>query len=313
MHVENRRLPLLPTLLCLYGAGWAGAFATSLLLVGGASPLVGGSPIVTVLIVRLGSAIVAAVVVRQLLNSTLGCEITYGSALLALAGGALASATVSILVARSQGGPLAAPAGSLGLSILPSLLGMFVSYQLLQYGASLGRPVNGFKSYAGPGRGRQAWIDEPLPSGSTTVVGRPRPETYDDCVSGAREATLGLTDAISRADPADVPGLIIDGLPTLERVAKRLEQTKRPASVPAELHQRLLDAIRELQQDIVETSTGAGTATEHDIDPRSLLLPSTGDLSDSGPLYRWQLSQSHGLRTTRQALSDLYNLGIGTG
>jgi hypothetical protein len=302
---QDHRLPVLPTLLCLYGASVAGALATSMFLVGGAVPLTRASPIVTVLIVRLGAAMVGAVVVRALLNSTLDCEISYGSALLAVGGGACASTTASIVIAGSSD-------GSLGGSLLPSLLGTFVSYRLLQHSASLARPLKGFKSYADPATDSQAWIDEPQPTPPTAVAAPSRTESYDGCVSATRETALGLADAITRADPADVPSLILNGIPTLERVAKRLEQADRPERVPAELHQRLLDGIRELEQDLVETSTGAATEAGQDVDPRSLLLPSTGDLSDSGPRYRWQLSQSAGLRTTRQALNDLGNLGIGT-
>jgi len=57
---------------------------------------------------------------------------------------------------------------------------------------------------------------------------------------------------------------------------------------------------------------GARNVAINRVSERGALIPKSVDVSDGCTRYRWELTQSEGLKNIRQALSDLYALGVAT-
>jgi hypothetical protein len=311
-----RDLPLAPTLLCLFATGWVSSFVVAAASAGHAYPA-SVPPLAFLLGEGLVEALVGAVVIRILLKNVVGCDIPYGSAFAALAGGSLVRnafvwATSPSVQHGGSSGVL--PTGGLVLfTVVPALASMGVSYWLLQLGfrervttPSPPRPP------AERGRVSDDWADEAPAQRSTQTRWGFGGASYDELVSAARETSLGLVEVASRADPADVPDRISEGLPTLQSITANLEKTTPPVAVAASVHAHLISGLQQLQEDLVDTAASAAITANTRVTQRGWLLPSSVDVSDGGSRYRWELSQSPGLKMVRETLSELYTLGVGT-
>jgi hypothetical protein len=310
-----RDLPLAPTLLCLFATGWLSSLVVSAASAG-RGYLANVPPLAFLVGEGLVEALVGAVVIRILLKNAVGCEISYGSAFVALAGGSLVSnafvwATSTSVQHGGSSGVL--PTAGVVFAVVPALASMGVSYWLLQLGfrervttPSPTRPT------AEPGRASDDWADEAPAQRSTQTRWGFGGASYDELVSAARETSLGLVEAASRADPADVPDRISEGLPTLQSITANLEKTTPPVAVAASVHAQLIGGLKQLQEDLVDTAASAAITANTRVTQRGWLLPSSVDVSDGGSRYRWELSQSPGLKMVRETLSELYTLGVGT-
>jgi hypothetical protein len=310
-----RDLPLAPTLLCLFAAGSVSSFVVSSGFTGGGYSA-GVSPLAFVVGERLVVALVGAVVIRILLNKVIDRDISYGSAFVALAGGSLVGGGIvwaTSTAVQLGGAPGVVPTFGVVFSLLPVFASMGVSYWLLQRGvherATTWSPTS---PAADPGRASDYWANEAPAQRSTQTRSGFAGVSYDELVSAARETSLGLVEAVSRVDPAEVSDLISERLPTLQSITTSLENTTRPYTVPAGVHAQLISGLKQLQEDLVDTAASSGeTANDHILGP-GWLLPSSVDVSDGGTRYRWELSQSPGLKLVRETLSELYALRVGT-
>jgi len=308
---HDRDLPFLPTLLCLWGAGWVTSLVTSLLFLGRVYSPSSPSPVMVAVNLLLSAAI-GAIVVQYLLLSVVGCEIPYSATLVALAAGSVASTVARlILYSRLQGGgsPAVLPIAGLGASFLPAFVGAVVSWWLLQNAA-------GSRSSPATVEPPSVLVAERPAPRQTRVfddphAGDPTAAAYSEAILAVRESALGLVGTVNNIDPDSVPTVIADGLVPYEASTRRLEQAQLPSTVPAELNQRLVAGLKQLEEDLTETAEEAATTAGSRLYQRGLLTASMADVSDGGARYRWDLEQSEGLRTVKQALSDLRALGFG--
>jgi hypothetical protein len=267
---QTREFPFLPTMLCLWGAGWVTSAFTTFLFVGRLYPI-DGPPALMVAVNILLSAAVGAVVVRWLLRDVVGLELSYSAILLALVAGSVVGTIAQLAAfAMLRGGPSA----TLGLSFLPGVLGALVSYSLLSNAARAEAPA-------------LASALAPL----EVAASAPTASLYAELMTAVRESTLGLVAAVDSAEPSSVPSVIADGMIGLEVARKRVEETPLPGDVPAELPQRLALGMELLSNDLAETADEAALTT-------------TG-----GARYRWELEHSEGLNEVREALAELRALG----
>ncbi len=307
---QHRDLPFLPTLLCLWGAGWVTSLITSVLFLGSVySP--SPSPVMVAVNILLSAAI-GAIVVQYLLLSVVDCEIPYSATLVALVAGSVAS-TVARLILFSQlqggGSPGLLPIAGLGASFLPALIGAVVSWWLLQNAASSPAPPTLAEPQSTDLRVRAApqqtrVFDDPH-------AGDPTASAYAETILAVRESALGLVGTVNSVDPDSVPTVIAEGLIPYEAATKRLEQAQLPSTVSAELSQRLVAGLKQLEEDLTLAAEDAATTAGSRLYQRGLLTASMADVSDGGARYRWDLEQSEGLRAVKQALSDLKALGFG--
>lgn len=268
----------MPTVLCLYGASWIESVAGTMIGAGPASVSGTQAPVVTLLIVPLISALVGAVAVRYLLRSVIGCEITLGSAIVALVTGELAATLLLILLGMAvrDSGVLAAT-GAQRAWFLPGLFGTFVSYQVLQRAQPLWPRSRSLEPYLD----RAADEVEPLPTFEDA--------SYDQCVGAVRETSAALANAAIRAERDDVADVILNGLRYMDAATEALGRSAPPAKVPPRLQGELIEAVRVLREDIVESGREAALGNDH---------------------YRWRLSDSEGMRKIRAALRELAQLNI---
>jgi hypothetical protein len=287
--IEARRqpkdLPLVPTLLCLYGAGWIGGIAGS--LVGGGPVAVATAQVrnslVPLLLVQLASALVAAVAVRYLLRSVLGCEISLGAATAALVAGALVRTfgefalfpTVGNL--RDQASFAAVP-----VWIALGLVATFVSYLVLQHVHTFQPSVGAVSPYLDPYPDPATEDREPPPTFDHAG--------YDEAVDAVRETSAGLVDAATRAHLDEVADIVLRGVPYLEASTDALQRATPPAKVPPRLHQELVEDARTAHEELLTAARDAALGN----DPRL------------------RLADSEGMRRMRQALHELADLGVGT-
>jgi hypothetical protein len=309
---QHRDLPFLPTLLCLWGAGWVTSLVTSVLFLGRVYSPSSPSPLMVAVNILLSAAIGAAVV-QYLLLSIVDCEIPYSATLVALVAGSAAS-TVARLILFSQlqggGSPGLLPIAGLGASFLPALIGAVVSWWLLQNAASSPSPSALAEPPSTDLRVRSApqqtrVFDDPH-------AGDPTATAYSETILAVRESALGLVGTVNSVDPDSVPTVIADGLVPYEATTKRLQQAELPSDVPAELNQRLVAGLKELEDDLTLTAEDAATTAGSRLYQRGLLTASMADVSDGGARYRWDLEQSDGLKAVKQALSELRALGFGS-
>ena len=133
-HSSNRDLPLVPTLLCLLAAGSVSSVVVSAASAGRGYPA-SVPPLAFLVGAGLVEALVGAVVIRMLLNRVVGCDISFGSAFVALAGGSLVSnAFVWATSAAVQhgGSPGVVPTVGLVFAVVPALASMGFSYCALR-------------------------------------------------------------------------------------------------------------------------------------------------------------------------------------
>jgi hypothetical protein len=257
------------------------------------------------------SAAIGAVVVQYLLLSVVDCNIPYSATLLALVAGSVASTVARLILASSlQGGgsqPVL-PIAGLGASFLPALIGAVVSWWLLQNAAGSRSPVATVEppgaAVAEPPVSRQIRVFDDPHAGDPTASG------YSELVSAVRESALGLVGTVNSVPPDSVASAIADGLVPYEVATKRLEQAQLPSTVSPDLHQRLIAGLKQLEEDLTLTAEEAATTAGTRLYQRGLLSGSMTGVSDGGGRYRWELEQSEGLRTVKQALRELRELGF---
>jgi hypothetical protein len=284
-------LPLLPAFLCVLGAGWA----TSLvwLLQGPWAIDLGrvADPRLAPLVLSLAGALLGAWALRLLLRAVCGFSIPYLRAYGALVAGDLLSSALTA--------PLFGTTATLAVPVLlgPGLLGIFVSVYLVQrFATPIGNraPVSAVDRVAG------------LPAGARVR------DLYDEAVSGARDASIGLVDLLLSVPPTEAPHLIASGLPGLELAARSLERQTCPVRELLDSHERLVQGLRQLADDLVEAAEEAGRSASDHLVELGAFFPSMADVSDHGARYRWSLSRSAGVTAVRDALEEMGRRGIGT-
>jgi hypothetical protein len=142
-------------------------------------------------------------------------------------------------------------------------------------------------------------------------AGDPTAIAYSETILAVRESALGLVGSVNSVPPDSVASVIADGLIPYEVATKRLEQAQLPSTVSADLNQRLVAGLKQLEEDLTLTAEEAATTAGNRLYQRGLLTGSMADVSDGGGRYRWELEQSEGLRTVKQALRELRELGFG--
>jgi len=309
---QDRDLPFLPTLLCLWGAGFVTSLVTSFLFLGRVySPSNAQSPLMVAVNLLLYAAI-GAVVVHYLLLSVLDCDIPYSAVLVALVAGSVASTVAQLVLSsglRGGGSGAALPVAGLGASVLPGLVGAVVSWWLLQNAASSSSsPVTVEPPHAAvderPVSRQVRLFDDPH-------AGDPIASAYAETILAIRESALGLVGAVNSIPPDSVPTVIADGLVPYEAAIKRLEHAQLPGTVSPELNEQLLVGLKQLEEDLALAAEEAATTAGTRLYQRGLLSGSMADVSDGGGRFRWELEQSEGLQAVKQALTDLRALGFG--
>jgi hypothetical protein len=271
-----------PTLLCLFGATWLGGIA---------GEVVGGGPVAvamaqarasyaTLLVVQVASALVAAVAVRYLLRTMVGCEVTLGAAIAALLAGALVNMSGEIALATTFGNGRGVTSGAaVPVLFVVGPIATFVSYLVLQHTRPLQSPVGSPTPY------RNTYPDPTAGSREPATFER---GSYDESVDAVRETSAGLIDAATRGHLDEIAGIVLNGLPHLDAATDALERAAPPTNVPPPLHHQLVDGARTVHEELL---TAARQAAVGD-DPRL------------------RLADSEGMRHVRQALRELAELGI---
>ncbi len=256
-------LPLLPAALCVLGAGWATGLALQL-----QSPWLTRldlalDPRLAQVVLSLLAALLGAWAIRLLLRGVCGFAIRFSHAYAALLAGDLLSlgltfALIGWATHTAGAGAMAYVPGLFG----PGLLGLFLSVYLIQRSATP--------------------LDQPRPA---VVAAAPTSggDRYDEIVSAARDASLGLVDIVRSVPAAEAPGVILNGLPRLELSIKRLQETACPVAELVDAHRRLLEALSQLEDDLVE-------------------------VAQSG----WGPFEPAGVKLVRDALAELGSHGLGT-
>ena len=307
---QNRELPFLATLLCLWGAGWITSLVTSFLFLGRVYSSSTPSTVMVAVNLLLSAAI-GAVVVQYLLVSVAECDIPYSATLLALVAGSVASTVTRLLLfsgIQSGGSQPVLPVAGLA-SFLPALIGAVVSWWLLQNAAG-SRSSSRLAEPPRPGvmerpPPQQTWVFDDPHAGDPTAV------AYSETILAVRESALGLVGTVNSVPPDSVASVIAEGLVSYEVATKRLEQAQLPSTVSLDLNQRLVAGLKQLEEDLTLTAEEAATTAGTRLYQRGLLTPSMADVSDGGGRYRWELEQSQGLRAVKQALRELRELGFG--
>lgn len=307
---QDRELPFLPTLLCLWGAGSIASFVTSFLFLGRVYSPSNPSPVMLVANLLLSAAI-GAVLLQYLLRSVVDYEIPYSATVVALVAGSAASTVLRLVFLYGLGaGASTALRPVAVITFLPALVGAVVSWWLLQNAVSspsppaLVEPASAGVAERRVSRRVQVF-DDPH-------AGDPTASAYSELISAVRESALGLVGNVNSVHPDSVPTVIADGLLPYEAATKRLEQVELPGAVSADLNQRLIAGLKQLEEDLTRTAEEAATTAGSRLYQRGLLSPSMADVSDGGARYRWDLEQSEGLRAVKEALSDLKALRFGS-
>ena len=201
------------------------------------------------------------------------------------------------------------PIAGLSASFLPSFIGAVVSWWLLQNAAG-SRSSSPLAEPPSP-----AVTERPAPQQTRVFddphAGDPTAIAYSETILAVRESALGLVGSVNSVPPDSVASVIADGLIPYEVATKRLEQAQLPSTVSADLNQRLVAGLKQLEEDLTLTAEEAATTAGNRLYQRGLLTGSMADVSDGGGRYRWELEQSEGLRTVKQALRELRELGFG--
>jgi hypothetical protein len=288
--IESRRqveeLPVVPTLLCLFGANWIGGIAGA---------FVGGGPMAvamaqarasyaTLVVVQVASALVGAVAVRYLLRNIVGCEVTLASAIAALLAGALVTIGGEIVLARSfgQGHGLGVTSTAIPLLFVLGPVATFVSYLVLQYTRPLQTSARSLSPYLDAYSGPSVEDRDPPPAFEHT--------TYNESVDAVRETSAGMVETASSAHLDEVADIVLNGLPHLEAATDALDHATPPAKVPPRLHRELVEAARATREELLDAAREAAVGN----DPRL------------------RLADSEGMRRMRIALRQLADLGVGT-
>jgi len=307
---ENRDLPFLRTVICVWCTFGLASFLTSFLFVGrvyyyayNASPVMVAADVLLV-------AAIGAVILEYLLRGAVDYEIPYGARFLALVAGSVASTVLGLVFLYGlEGGASIALRPFAAITFLPSLVGAVVSWWVLQNAVGSAAPPTLVEPQSTDVRLRAApqqtrIFDDPH-------AGDPTASAYQETILAVRESALGLVGAVNNVHPDSVPTVIADGLIPYEAAVKRLEQAQLPSAVAAELNQRLVAGLKQLAEDLTATADEAAMTAASRLYQRGLITPSMADVSDGGARYRWDLEQSNGLKAVKQALADLKALGFG--
>jgi hypothetical protein len=309
-----RDLPLLPTLLCLLAARTVTSFVVGAVLGGGVNPSFANSLFTYLVVEGFFAALIGAFVIRGLLDKVFGFDVSYRNAFVALAAGSFVSITfvwATSTAVQQSGNPYAMPSGGIFFTFVPLIGSVGVAYWLLQRGVRGRTAVRPDPGRAwDPREESGSWAEEMTTT--RTVSDTAEFASYDQLVSAARETALGLVDSVSRVSPEDVTGLIGERLPMLQAITTNLENTTPPIAVPKHVHTKLIAGLKQLQEDLVDTATSAVTTAGQRITQRGVFLPGSADVSDGGARYRWELSLSPGLKTIKEAFTELAALGIAT-
>jgi hypothetical protein len=294
-------LPLLPVFLCVVGAGFASSVVFQMLGPWATRPALEADPQLLAVVLSFVGPLVSGWAVRLLLRSVCGFAIPYWRAYWALvAGDLLSAALLAVLLGLARH-----TAGAAGTMVLPGLfgpglLGTIVSVYLIQRVAT---PIG----YRAPGVAGAAFERAPRPR-----IGVSDRDLYDEVVSAARDASIGLADLVLSVPPAEAPRLIANGLPGLELATRSLEQQTCPVRELLDCHERLVQGLRQLADDLVEAAQEAGRSASDHLLERGPVFSSMADVSDHGARYGWALSRSAGLKAVRDALEEMGRRGIGT-
>jgi hypothetical protein len=283
---QAEELPLVPTLLCLFGANWIGGIAAE---------FVGGGPIAvamaqarasyaTLVVVQVASALVGAIAVRYLLREVVGCEVTLGAAVAALLAGAVVTLGGQIALATSfgHGHGLGVTSTAIPLLFVLGPVATFVSYLVLQYTRPLQPSARSLSPYLDPYPGPRVEDREP-PAAFEHAA-------YDESVDAVRETSAGMVEAAASAHLDEVADIVLDGLPYLEAATDALDHATPPAKVPSGLHRELVEAARVTHEELLDAAREAAVGND----------------------VRLRLADSEGMRRMRIALHELAGLGVGT-
>ena len=297
-------LPVLPAYLCVLGAGLATAVVFQLQTVWVTQLFGNADPAFDQVMLSVAGALLGAWALRLLLRGVCGFAISYWRAYGALlAGDLLGVAFVAGLAAwvRHTAGPEATTA--LPDLFGPRLLALILTVYLVRRFAT---PL-GYRATAVTGELFQGPEVAPRPR---TGVGER--DLYDEVVSAARDASLGLVELSLSVSPSEAPSVIANGLPRLELATRALEERGCPVRELLDCHDRLVQGLKQLADDLVEAAADAGRSASDHLLERGALLPSPADVSDHGARYRWGLSNSTGVKTVGEALEELGRHGLGT-
>jgi hypothetical protein len=227
-----------PIFASLLMAGWLGAVVASS-LAGALMPVGSG--------LRFGSGffllssaladMIAALFLPSILRAIADLDVSLGKAFVALLGGSLATNVFLIVLQGStaQPGVFTPSFGLFGL--LSGLIGSGVSYLVLQTivaRSQLRKPT--FR------RSPQTHVAE-----ATGVV------DYEVALAGARTAISDVCNLLSRCSPDDWPLRSLDALSALQVAADRLRRTGPNDPGKRVAHDGLIEALRDLQDSIVQT------------------------------------------------------------
>jgi hypothetical protein len=295
-------LPLLSAFLCVLGAGLASSLVFQMLGLWATRPALEADPELLAVVLSFVGPLVSGWAVRLLLRNIFGFAIPYWRAYWALVvGDLLSAALLAVLLGLARHSASTAGAVALPGLLGPGLLGTIVTVYLIQRAAT---PV-GYRAPAVAGTALQRHESAPR-------IGVSDRDLYDEAVSGARDASIGLVDLLLSVPPTEAPHLIANGLPGLELATRTLERQTCPVRELLDCHQRLVQGLRQLADDLVEAAEAAGLSASDQLVERGAFFPSMADVSDHGARYRWSLSQSAGVKAVRDALEEMGRHGIGT-
>lgn len=240
--------PVWPSVGALLVSGWAGGIVASMLWI----PLLGaarfgsafgpGALTATSLVPTLAGALVAAVLLRRLLQAFCEFELGLGAAFVVTLGRSLAAFAVSmVLIATFRSAVVPASAT---FFLLPQVLSLVVGYQLLKH---LAQPVRRIT----PTGLAQAWLEPEL--------GAPHEAAgaWKRLLPAVRIEIARLLASLEQAERADVPGAIAEALPGLETLADRVEEAPPPSPVGRAAQLDLVAGIRTLQGALVDLAETA--------------------------------------------------------
>jgi hypothetical protein len=310
-------LQLVPTLLCIYGAGFASSLVSAVWLGGLSASGPERLPLLAAQAV-LGAA-VGAVALRSLLPRVTGFTASLGASFLALSGGAIVETLLTVAVRElgQHAHGAAPPRTSLAVSLGSWLIGAFIAFRVLQSTAVA--VVADTVSAASESTAlaatmiaadRAALSPEAQPPAAAAPASddwasaATPPADADPYTTAARaacETALSLVASVGRTEPTRVTQTLIEGLPLLQAATGHLAHL-RP--LDDERGRILVAALEQLEDELVEISAHAGTASTT-IYERGWTSGRMTDISDHGARARFDLSQSKAVAAIRAALRDL--------
>jgi predicted aconitase with swiveling domain len=203
-------LPLVPALLCIYGAGAVSSIVAALWLSSLNSR--GASALPVTLAQALLSAAVGAIALRALLPQVTGFAVSLGAAFVALSGGAIVSSAAAVVAAQASAHSSSPPA-TVALSLGTWLAGALIAIGVLQRRATAVVPV------------ATASLASDALAATIVAADKDRGDAAGSYATAARaacETALSLVAAVERSEPAHVAAAVVGGLPLLQAATERL-------------------------------------------------------------------------------------------